>query len=106
VAVLGLLLHAQGHRPRLENALREAVNLKVDQLLIVDLGGNEDAAREAATTLALGCRNKGTVLWSSEPRGTTFSAGFNGAAAGCAAEALAARARIPPQAKLQWGRGS
>jgi hypothetical protein len=77
----------------------------VDQLLIVDLGGNEDAAREAATTLALGCRNKGTVLWSSEPRGTTFSAGFNGAAAGCAAEIARAERQIPPQIMLQWGRG-
>ena len=38
-------------RVRLENALREVVNLKVDQVLIVDLGGNEEAAREAATTL-------------------------------------------------------
>lgn len=41
-------------RVRLENALREVLNLKVDQLLIVDLGGNEDAAREAATTLGPG----------------------------------------------------
>ena len=41
-------------RVRLENALREVVNLKVDQVLIVDLGSNEDAAREAATTLGPG----------------------------------------------------
>jgi len=38
-------------RARLENALREVVNLKVDQVLIIDLGSNEEAAREAATTL-------------------------------------------------------
>jgi len=38
-------------RVRLENALREVVNLKVDQVLIVDLGSNEEAAREAATVL-------------------------------------------------------
>jgi len=41
-------------RVRLENALGEVVNLKVDQVLIVDLGSNEDAAREAATTLGPG----------------------------------------------------
>jgi len=38
-------------RVRLENALRELLNLRVDQVLIVDLGANEDAAREAAATL-------------------------------------------------------
>lgn len=38
-------------RVRLENAAREILNLKEDQLLIVDLGGNEDAARESATVL-------------------------------------------------------
>lgn len=38
-------------RVRLENELREVVNLKVDQVLIVDLGSNEDAARESATVL-------------------------------------------------------
>lgn len=41
-------------RVRLENALREVVNLKEDQVLIVDLGANEEAAREAATTLGPG----------------------------------------------------
>lgn len=41
-------------RVRMENALREVVNLKVDQVLIVDLGSNADSAREAATTLGLG----------------------------------------------------
>jgi CRISPR-associated protein Cas2 len=38
-------------RVRLENAARMVLNLKEDQLLIVDLGSNEDAAREAATVL-------------------------------------------------------
>lgn len=38
-------------RVRLENAAREILNLKEDQLLIVDLGSNEDAARESATVL-------------------------------------------------------
>lgn len=36
---------------RLENAAREILNLKEDHLLIVDLGSNADAAREAATVL-------------------------------------------------------
>lgn len=35
-------------RVRLENAAREIMHLKEDQLLIVDLGSNEGAAREAA----------------------------------------------------------
>ncbi len=38
-------------RVRLENSAKEILNLKEDQLLIVDLGSNEDAAREAATVL-------------------------------------------------------
>lgn len=38
-------------RVRLENTLREELNLKEDQVLIVDLGGNEDAAKESAVTL-------------------------------------------------------
>lgn len=38
-------------RVRLENAAREVLHLKEDQLLIVDLGGNEQAARESATVL-------------------------------------------------------
>lgn len=38
-------------RVRLENAAREILHLKEDQLLIVDLGSNEDAARDAATVL-------------------------------------------------------
>ncbi len=38
-------------RVRLETAARELLNLKEDQLLIVDLGSNEEAARQAATVL-------------------------------------------------------
>lgn len=38
-------------RVRLENELRETMNLKEDQVLIVDLGGNEEAARQSAATL-------------------------------------------------------
>lgn len=38
-------------RVRLENAAREILNLKEDQLLIIDLGSNEDTARDAATVL-------------------------------------------------------
>ncbi|HRQ72820.1 MAG TPA: CRISPR-associated endonuclease Cas2 [Phycisphaerales bacterium] len=38
-------------RVRLENAAREILNLREDQLLIVDLGGNEQTARESATVL-------------------------------------------------------
>jgi CRISPR-associated protein Cas2 len=38
-------------RVRLENALRETLNLKEDQVLIVDMGGNEEAARESAAVL-------------------------------------------------------
>lgn len=41
-------------RVRLENTLREIVNLKEDQVLIVDLGGNEDAARESSTFMGAG----------------------------------------------------
>ena len=38
-------------RVRLENELRDILNLKEGQVLIVDLGSNEDAARQAATVL-------------------------------------------------------
>lgn len=41
-------------RVRLETALRETMNLKEDQVLIVDLGGNEDAARESSKFLGMG----------------------------------------------------
>lgn len=38
-------------RVRLENEARGLMNLKEDQLLIVDLGGNEESARASATVL-------------------------------------------------------
>ncbi len=38
-------------RVRMENALRQEVNLGKDQVLIIDLGSDEAAAREAAVTL-------------------------------------------------------
>lgn len=38
-------------RVRMQTALESVLNLKVDQVLIVDLGGNEEAARDAAVTL-------------------------------------------------------
>jgi len=38
-------------RVRLETSLREAANLKEDQVVIVDMGSNEEAARESATVL-------------------------------------------------------
>lgn len=41
-------------RVRLENALREAMNQKEDQVLIVDMGANEDSARESSTFLGAG----------------------------------------------------
>lgn len=41
-------------RVRLENALREILNLKQDQVLIVDMGGNEEATMECSTFLGVG----------------------------------------------------
>jgi CRISPR-associated protein Cas2 len=38
-------------RVRLQNDLEEEMNLKEDQVLIVDLGPNEDEARKATTVL-------------------------------------------------------
>lgn len=38
-------------RVRLEVAAREILNLHEDQLLIVDMGSNEDAARDSATVV-------------------------------------------------------
>ncbi len=38
-------------RVRLENELREILNLKKDQVLMVDLGSNEDAARDSTAVL-------------------------------------------------------
>jgi CRISPR-associated protein Cas2 len=51
-------------RVRLENSAREMLNLKEDQLLIVDLGSNEESAREAATVLGQGLPDaeSGTVV--------------------------------------------
>lgn len=41
-------------RVRLETALRDTMKLKGDQVLIVDLGGNEDTVRESSTFLGVG----------------------------------------------------
>jgi CRISPR-associated protein Cas2 len=51
-------------RVRLENAVREILNLKEDQLLIVDMGGNEEAARESSSFLGVGIphRETGTLV--------------------------------------------
>ncbi len=38
-------------RVRMQSALEEAMNLKEDQALIIDLGADEAAARQAATNL-------------------------------------------------------
>jgi CRISPR-associated protein Cas2 len=38
-------------RVRLENAARAELNLREDQLLIVDLGGDDGAARDAASVI-------------------------------------------------------
>lgn len=40
-------------RVRMEGDLKEVANLRQDQVLILDMGTNEDAAREAATVLGL-----------------------------------------------------
>ena len=51
-------------RVRLENAARELMNLREDQLLLVDLGSNEDAARHSATVLGISLpdRDSSTVV--------------------------------------------
>lgn len=36
-------------RVRLETGLRDIINMREDQVLIVDLGANEEAVRESAT---------------------------------------------------------
>lgn len=41
-------------RVRMENALREILNLRQDQVLILDLGANEEAARESSTFMGPG----------------------------------------------------
>jgi CRISPR-associated protein Cas2 len=38
-------------RVRMESQLRDEINLKEDQVLVVDLGPDEDSARRAATVL-------------------------------------------------------
>lgn len=51
-------------RVRLENELREILNLKEDQVLIVDLGSNEHAAHGSAAVLgAPPPLNKTTEWW-------------------------------------------
>ncbi|QYU70529.1 transposase [Leptolyngbya sp. 15MV] len=42
------------NRARPGNALREILNLKQDQVLILDLGANEEAARESSTFMGPG----------------------------------------------------
>lgn len=51
-------------RVRLESQLRGTVNLKEDQVLIVDLGSNEHAARQSAVVLgpSLPEADSGTVV--------------------------------------------
>jgi CRISPR-associated protein Cas2 len=51
-------------RVRLESAAREILNLRDDQLLLIDMGSNEDAARESATVVgaSLPRREGGTVV--------------------------------------------
>jgi len=51
-------------RVRLENDLKDILNLKVDQVLIVDLGGNEEAARESSAFLGAGVPQQegGTIV--------------------------------------------
>jgi CRISPR-associated protein Cas2 len=41
-------------RVRMENALREILNLKQDQVLILDLSANEEAAQESSTFMGPG----------------------------------------------------
>lgn len=41
-------------RLRMENGLRELMSQKEDQILIVDLGANEEAAREVSTFMETG----------------------------------------------------
>lgn len=53
-------------RVRLENGLREIMNQKEDQLLIVDLGSNEEAARGRPLSWTSGSRSRRAACWSSE----------------------------------------
>lgn len=51
-------------RVRMQTQLEEAMNLKDDQAMIVDLGSDEDVARQAATVLgpSLPRGDKGVVV--------------------------------------------
>jgi CRISPR-associated protein Cas2 len=51
-------------RVRMQSELEEEMNLKEDQVLILDLGENRDAARASATVLGqpLGSMDMGTVV--------------------------------------------
>lgn len=51
-------------RERMQTLLEEAMNLKEDQTVIIDLGSNEDLARQAATVLgpSLPQGDSGTVV--------------------------------------------
>jgi CRISPR-associated protein Cas2 len=51
-------------RVRMQSDLEEAMNLKLDQVLIVDLGENQEAARAAAAVLGQPLRtlDMGTVV--------------------------------------------
>lgn len=97
-------------RVRLETALLETMNQKEDQVLILDLGGNEDAARESSTFLGTGVPQQESEGCDDliDARATTSrsrEAVFNGAAA-LAAETRSTLRTPTPQAMLQWGRDS
>lgn len=51
-------------RVRMQSGLEEAMNLAEDQVIIIDLGSDEDHARKAATVLgpSLPPRDKGVVV--------------------------------------------
>jgi len=51
-------------RVRMQSQLEEAMNLKEDQTMIIDLGSDEDVARQAATVLgpSLPSRDAGVVV--------------------------------------------
>jgi CRISPR-associated protein Cas2 len=51
-------------RVRMQTELEEAMNLKDDQAMIIDLGADEDTARKAATILGQGLPpgDRGTVV--------------------------------------------
>jgi len=51
-------------RVRMENALREIMNHKEDQVLIVDLGGSDEAARDSSTFMGAGVpeAESGTIV--------------------------------------------